>query len=140
MTRSATGQRLRTCRTISSTTALTSISYRGFAVATESDGLDMSVFNVLQQFISTEEDDRMLYMEGIIDDNVVHAHVLEEEMQNSSPMNHFHDDNPIFTDLILAAFSNESGDDATEKSLKFSGEAVVSINCPSVITVKLMIV
>ena len=44
----------------------------------------MFVVNVMQQIITEEENDRMIFMEEIIDENVVKAHVEAEEMQNSS--------------------------------------------------------
>ena len=61
--------------------------YRGCAIATESDDFEMYVINVMQKIISVEEDDRMLFMEEMIDENVGNDHAEEEEMKISPPMN-----------------------------------------------------
>ena len=45
----------------------------------------MFMVNVMQRIISEEEHDRMIFMEDIIDEDVVHAHVEEEGMLNSPP-------------------------------------------------------
>ena len=58
--------------------------YRDCTVATESDELDMFVVNVTQQVISVEENDRMLFMEEMIVENVVNARAGEEEMKNNN--------------------------------------------------------
>ena len=51
--------------------------YRGYAIATESDEFEIYVINIMQKIISVEEDDKMLFMEEMIDENVGNDHVEE---------------------------------------------------------------
>ena len=103
----------------------------GCTMSTEDDNFDMFVVNLMQTIISQEENDRSIFVEEIIDENVVNNHVEEEE--NSPPTeNRYYDqlfdemahrplmnDDPLM-DIILCAFGNESGDDGTEQSLSLA--------------------
>ena len=41
--------------------------------------------NIMQRIISEEEHDRMIFMEEVLDEDVMNAHVEEEEMLNTPP-------------------------------------------------------